>query len=32
MVFDVPEILAMALTALVIWIGAKDWWSKGRRR
>jgi hypothetical protein len=32
MIFDVPEVLIMSLTALVLWIGAKDWWNRGRRR
>jgi hypothetical protein len=32
MVFDVPEVLIMGLTALVLWIGAKDWWTRAKRR
>jgi len=30
MIFDVPELLFLGLTALVVWIGAKDWWTRRR--
>jgi hypothetical protein len=34
MIFDIPEVLIMFLTALVVWIGARDWATRhrGRRR
>jgi hypothetical protein len=32
MIFDVPEILFIVLTALVFWIGGRDALMRGRRR
>jgi hypothetical protein len=32
MVLDVPEVLILALTALVLWVGGRDWFDKHRRR
>jgi hypothetical protein len=32
MMLDVPEILILSLTAVLLWIGGKDWLDRHKRR
>jgi hypothetical protein len=32
MILDVPEILIIALTAVLFWIGGRDWLTRARTR
>jgi hypothetical protein len=32
MIFDIPEVLALGLTAVALWIGAGNWIARRKRR